>query len=160
MVNRLSSTRFSSVETSGTADTDQRQPVQWFMIFDLTLSVPFSAVLWGISYFHPRKYGGNGGMLVRSHWYRYRYTHTNATRTRKIYTPPQLGYYMRLHQFSTCDLSWAQMGCQGKDADANSADFIVGTELMPCHQQPHDNCGFIILRPNFFPTILFPHQKP
>lgn len=90
-----------------------------------------------------------GGMLVRSHWYRYRYTHTLQGLERS--TPPSVFYLQSL-------LSPDGMSRQ-RLADANSADFIVGTELTPCHQQPHDNHGFIILRPNSFPTILFLHQN-
>ena len=84
--------------------------------------------------------------------------HTNTTRTRKIYTPTWVSYaspsvfYLR-SLLSPDGMSRQRLG------DANSADFIVGTELMPCHQQPHDNHGFIILRLNSFPTILFPHQN-
>lgn len=49
------------------------------------------------------------------------------------------------------------MGCQDKD-------WLMQTVLtllwgQNCHQQPHDNHGLIILRPNSFPTVLFLHQN-
>lgn len=153
MVNRLSSTRFSSLETSEqqTQLWDNQCNDLWFLIYPCLFLCLQSCE--GLLIFTQENMGG---MLVRSHWYRYRYTHT--TRTRKIHTPTRVLYVSPSVFYLPSLLSPDGMSRQ-RLADANSADFIVGTELTPCHQQPHDNHGFIILRPNSFPTILFLHQN-